>query len=113
MAFVLLPGGGVRGEGQSKNVSIPADVGTVVLRLALVEENDYRSYRATLETGGRTTRAFDKLKSEVDPELGSVVQIKVPAELLRRQSYRVRLSGVTVDGRPRSLTSYTFVVERR
>jgi hypothetical protein len=113
VAFVLLPGGGVRGGGQGESVSITADVGTVVLRLPLVDEESYRSYRATLETGGRTIRPFDKLTSELDPELGKVIQVRVPAELLRRQSYQVQLSGITADGRTQSLTSYTFVVERR
>lgn len=112
VAFLLLPGGGVRGEGQGKGVLVTADVGTVVLRLPLVEGGDYRTYRATLEAGG-TARTFDRLTAEADPELGKVVPVKVPADLLRRPSYRIRLGGVDADGRVQSLTSYSFTVERR
>jgi hypothetical protein len=113
VAFVLLPGGGVRGEGRGESVSIAADVGTVVLRLPLVEEENYSHYRATLETGGRVTRAFDRLTAENDPELKSVVQVRVPANLLRGQRYQVKLTGIAADGRTRNLPSYTFAVERR
>lgn len=113
VAFVLLPGGGVRGEGRGESVSVAADVGTVVLRLPLVEEENFGSYRATLETGGRVTRAFDRLAAEVDPELGSVVQVRVPADLLRGRRYQVKLTGIAADGRTRSLPPYTFAVERR
>lgn len=113
VAFVLLPGGGVRGEGPGESVRIAADVGTVVLRLPLVEEDNFSSYHATLETGGRVTRAFDRLPAEVDPELGSVVQVGVPAYLLRGRRYQVKLTGIAADGRTRNLPSYTFAVERR
>jgi hypothetical protein len=113
VAFVLLSGGGVRGEGRGESVSIAADVGTVVLRLPLVEEANFSSYRATLETGGRVIRPFDRLTAEVDPELGSVVQVRVPADLLRGQRYQVKLTGIAADGRTRNLPSYTFAVERR
>lgn len=111
--FVLLPGGGVRGEGGGESVSIAADTGTVVLRLPLVGEEDFSSYSARLETGGRVVHTFNRLPAEVDPELGSVVQVRVPADLLRVQSYQVKLSGVTAGGPARSLSSYAFVVERR
>jgi len=113
VAFVLTPGGGVRGEGQGESVSIAADVGTVVLRLPLVDEENYSHYRATLETGGRVTRPFDRLTAAVDPELGSVVQIRVPADLLRSQRYQIKLTGIAADGRTRNLPSYTFAVKRR
>lgn len=113
VAFALLPGGGVRGEGGGESVSVASDVGTVVLRLPLVDEESYSHYRATLETGGRVTRAFDRLTAEVDPELGSVVQVRVPADLLRGRRYQVKLTGVAADGRTRNLPSYTFAVERR
>jgi hypothetical protein len=111
--FTILPGGIVRGEGQSESVSISADVGAVILRLPLVDEDNYRSYRAELQTGGRTARAFDKLTSEVDPEFGKVIQVKVPAMLLRQRSYQIIISGITDEGRAHHLSSYAFKVEKR
>lgn len=111
--FTILPGGIVRGEGQSESVSIPADVGTIILRLPLVNEDTYRSYRAELQTGGRTARAFDKLTSAVDPEFGKVIPVKVPAMLLRQRSYQIIISGITDEGRAHHLSSYAFKVEKR
>lgn len=111
--FTILPGGIVRGEGKSESVSISPKVGTVILRLPLVDEGDYRSYRAELQTGGRPTRAFDKLASEVDPEFGKVIKVKVPATLLRQRTYQVIISGINDDGQARHLSSYAFKVEKR
>lgn len=113
MASVIFPGGDVRGGGRGEGVSIAADIGTVILRLPLVEEENFGNYRATLKTGGRVIRAFDGLTAEVDPELGSVVQIRIPADLLRGQRYQIKLTGIAADGRARNLPSYTFAVKRR
>jgi hypothetical protein len=111
--FTILPGGIVRGGGKREGVSISPDVGTVILRLPLVDEADYRSYRAELQTGGRTPRVFDELTSEVDPEFGKVIPVKVPAKLLLQKSYQIIISGIADDGRSHHLSSYAFKVEKR
>jgi hypothetical protein len=113
VAFLLLPGGSVRGGGASNNVEVSSDVGTVILRLPLAGRDEYDSYRATLQTGGRTTRTWAGLKPETDAEFGQVVPLQVPASLLRQQSYQIKLSGITATGQTRNLTSHTFQVERK
>lgn len=113
VAFLLLPGGIVRGEGATNNVPLSSDVKTVILRLPLAARDDYHSYRATLQIGGRATRSWAGLKPVADAELGQVVEVKIPARLLRHQSYRIKISGRTVTGQTRNLTSRAFQVERK
>ena len=113
VAFLLLPGGVARGGGASNNVQISADVGTVILRLPLAGRDDYKTYRATLQTGGRTTRTWAGLKPETHAEFGQIVAVKVPATLLRQQNYQIKLSGLTATGQVRNLTSHAFQVERK
>lgn len=110
--FLLLPGGAVRGEGQARGVSLSSDVRTVVLKLPLADGDQYRSYRTTIQTGGRP-HSWAKLKSEVDAEFGRVVSVRAPVGLFRQQSYRIELSGVADDGQIRKLRSYTFQVEKK
>jgi hypothetical protein len=110
--FLILPGGGARGEGRTRSVLLSTDVRTVILKLPLADGDQYHSYRATLRTGARPyIRA--NLKPEVDAEFGRVVSVKVPANLFHQQSYRMELSSVTDTGQIRKLRSYTFQVERK
>jgi hypothetical protein len=113
VAFLLTPGGVVRGEGATNNVSVSADVGTVILLLPLAGKGDYDTYRATLKIGGRTIRAWTDLKPETNAEFGQVVPLKVPATLLRQQVYQIKLSGSTVTGQTENLSSHTFQVDRK
>jgi hypothetical protein len=113
VSFLLTPSGVVRGEGATNSVSISADVGTVILLLPLADKGDYNSYRATLLTGGRTIRNWPDLKPEIDAEFGRVVPLKIPANLLRQQSYQIKLSGSTGAGQTEHLSSHTFQVDRK
>jgi hypothetical protein len=112
--FLILPGGGVRGEGQTGKVRFSSDVGTVILRVPLVTENDYHSYHATLQTGGgRALHTHPGLQPEIDAEYGSVIVFKVPAKLLRPGSYQVKLGGVNAAGQTQDIKAYPFQVEKQ
>lgn len=111
--FLILPGGVVRGAGGSEKVVISPDIGAVILRLPVVAEGDYSSYRATLLDGRGVVYSVSDLKPEVDAKLGQVVAVRVPANRLRQGRYEMKLGGVTADGQTRDLTSYTVPVERR
>jgi hypothetical protein len=110
--FLVLPGGVVRGPGRSDKVTLSPDVGVVILRLPLITKDDYRYYTATLQEGGKVIYSRAELKPEDDAEIGQVVALKVPANLLRQRSYRIRLGGVTADGQSQNLITYTLQVER-
>jgi hypothetical protein len=110
--FLVFPGGVVRGPGSSDKVTLSADIGAVILRLPLVAKGDYQHYRATLREDGKAIYSRAELKPEVDAEVGQVVAFKVPANLLRTRSYRIKLAGVTAAGQSMNLSTYTFEVER-
>lgn len=111
--FLILPGAVVRGSGGSRNVTLTADIDTVVLRLPVVAAGDYTHYRATLQDGQRVIYMRADLKPEVDAKLGRVVAVQLPANLLRRQHYEIKLGGLTAAGDTREVTSYAVQIERR
>jgi len=113
MAVTLAPGGLVRGSTQPTSVAVSPDVETVILRLPLTASGEYDSYLAILKRGGRTVQKFAALKSEVDNELGKIVPVKVPAKLLRAESYEIELSGITAERRSMEPAVYSFQVNRR
>lgn len=110
--FTILPGGTVRSEGQTTKVSVSSEVGTVILKLPLTAADDYNSYQATLQSDGRRIYSWLDLKSEVDEKFGRVVKVKVPARLLRQQSYKIRLSGRSA-GRQAPEVIYSFQVDKK
>lgn len=112
LAFTIAPGGFARGEGQGKNIAIPANAENVILRLPLITRSDYDTYSATLKNRGITLRKFPNLKSEPDDEWGKVVPVKVPAKLLRPDTYDIELSGVTQDQRLVDSNIYSFQVNK-
>lgn len=112
LAFLLTPGGVVREGGAVNEVDAPPAGGFVLLQLPLVEQDDYGSYRATLETGGQTIRAWRDLNA-ADSEAGKIVTLRVPAKFLREQSYQIKLAGVTKGGRARNIASYAFQIKEK
>jgi anti-sigma factor RsiW len=110
--FTILPGGPVRSEGQTTKVSVSSEVGTAILKLPLTAADNYNSYQATLQSDGRRIYSWLDLKSEVDEEFGRVVKVKVPARLLRQQSYKIRLSGL-IAGRQAPEVIYSFQVDKK
>lgn len=112
LAVLLLPGGAVRGEGGSKTLTLPPDVGSVILKLPLVEGDNYSSYKATLQSGDRTLRVWTGLKSAA-AETIIFVPVTVSAKLLRQQSYRIKLSGIAANQQAQEITTYPFKVAKR
>jgi len=111
VTVLLLPASVVREEGQGKVVHLSPEVGTLNLQLPLFGEDEgYRPYQATLRAGGKTIRSWANLKPVVT-ESGSLVQVPVPAQLLRRQNYEISLAGVTGNGRVEKLRTYSFEVQ--
>ena len=100
----------VRGEGDERtNVVITADVESVQLNLDLIAD-EYGSYRAELLTSDAGS-VFIKEDLRSESVSGrKTVNFTVPAELLKRNDYRVRLSGRTAAGSYEPLSSYTFRV---
>lgn len=114
LAIMIYPGGVVRGEGaETNNVTLSSRVTHVILRLPLVEEGSYHSYRATLQTEGRTLQTWHNLKPTAR-ESGKIkiVALRIPVKLLQRQSYQVKMGGASANGQIEDITTYHFQVTR-
>lgn len=112
-SFLLLPIGPIREGGEVNKIELPSDTGVVNLQMPLVEDTNYLSYQATLSTqDNRSIRTWTNLKHTM-AEAGKIVSIRVPAEILRQQKYKVKLSGVTPHGDVRDIGVYSFQVTKR
>lgn len=110
LAVLLIPGGGIRGGGETNKVTLTSAVRLVNLQMPLIESNDYRSYQVSLQADGRVILTRSGLKATVVEEV-NLVPVPVPARLLRRKSYLIKLSGVTKEGETRDIATYAFQVE--
>lgn len=106
---VTLTPGLVRESGQTTRVAIPTGADTVQLRLA-VPTADYQSYSVSLSTAGRTDVW---MADELKPTTGAgenLILVDIPARVLSRDDYVVRLRGRRADGGSEDVSRYTFRV---
>lgn len=108
---VALAAGLLRSRGSLARVTIPADATLVRLELELAAD-EYASYRASLrDPDGNELWAVSKLRAEVAGGR-AVIVLLVPAAMLDRGDYQLKLGGVTPDGDREALASYPFRVAR-
>jgi hypothetical protein len=112
VALLLIPGTGTRGGGDVTRLSLTADDGQVNLQLPLVGEGDFSSYRATLQSDSGTSQTLATSKAVVG-EFGKYVSVTVPARVFTRTNYRLKLIGITPQGKMRDIATYGFQVERK
>ena len=108
----LKPGAVRRSGEEMRRLAPPENVNVVRLNLES-PSGDGRGYRAILlADDGRTLLSRDNLEARA--EGGALyVPFDVPAELLTRGDYRVKLSRLAADGAtPEDLASYSFRVSR-
>jgi len=104
LAVTLAPGLS-RGEGETKSIVIPADAGTVRVEL-LLTDHQYQGFEATLlDSDGRTLTTKNLKPARANPR---AVVFDVPANLLTRGDYRIRLSGTSANGNVESLPGYSL-----
>lgn len=103
-----LSAGALRAGGVTRRVTVPA--GAVVrLRLELAGD-DYALYRAALlDAEGDEVWAASKLKAEAEAGRAAVVLV-LPAGLLPRGDYQLKLSGLAERGALEAVGSYAFRV---
>lgn len=108
MAVSLTPGQ-IREDGATKSIAIAPETDSVQLNLE-IPANEYQGYKAELLTSERESLLVrEDLRSE---SVGAkkLINFKIPANLLKRDDYRVRLSGRSAAGSYEPLSSYTFRV---
>lgn len=99
----------LRDPGEWKRVAIPERTRTVRLRLEDLGDDQYRSYQVVLGDTRSSAELFKAsgLKS-VTADGAKAVEFDVPAELLGRGDFSVRLSGENAGVEPEELNKYHF-----
>jgi hypothetical protein len=108
---VQLAPGLTRDSGSARTrIEIPANASVVELQLEFAAGH-YQSYRATLQQAdsGVDKVAIDDLKATT-LEDRQIVPLKLPARLLTRGDYDLKLDGITSGGNSEDLTRYSFRV---
>ena len=109
LLIVSLTPGLTRENGEIKSITIAPETESVQLNLEL-PATEFPGYQAELLTGERESLL---VKADLRPESVDgkrFINFTIPAELLKRNDYRVRLSGRTAAGTYEPLSSYTFRV---
>lgn len=109
-ATITLAPGPLRGGAEGGNLSVPRAATHLSVPLQL-EEDNYRSYRATVSTPeGRRVWAGAARKDRATD--AHSVNVTLPAATLPRGDYVVELSGVAAGGRLEPAAAYSFRVTR-
>jgi hypothetical protein len=107
--LVTLTPGLSRESGEIKSIRIQPGIDSVQLQLGLISD-EYQIYRAELLNSERSSvLTKEDLKPEYAPG-NKIVNLTVPVELLKRDDYRVKLSGRRPDGGHEDVGGYVFRV---
>jgi hypothetical protein len=94
-----------RGAGTVTPVTVPAETTVADLRLEL-DSDDFPAYLAVLTDP--STREVVWRSGSLKKTAGNIVSVKVPAALLRSQTYSLELLGSPRSGSPQLADSYVF-----
>jgi hypothetical protein len=99
------------GSGQMNVIEVPAGTGLIKLQLA-IGETGTQSYHVSIFTDtGAEIFTKDSLPAESTPT-GSFVSVDVPARLLNRGDYRLKLTSRASDNQYEEVAAYSFRVIR-
>ena len=98
-------------SGQLQNeLKKSADMRLVELRLPWIQKERYTTYRAEVRRiGGGESFVISNLQTENDGRYQ--IRSRVPARLLSRGQYQVRLSGIDSSGAAEITEEYAFTVD--
>ncbi|MCH9647205.1 MAG: hypothetical protein K0U98_03135 [Deltaproteobacteria bacterium] len=103
---------GVRSEGGSAQLEIPAAADQVELQVDLEGDDAYDDFRVTLRTGAGAQVWGRKGVEAVATEWGSELLLKLPAELLKPGRYELAVEGLAASGDVLPVGFYGFSVVR-
>jgi hypothetical protein len=87
-----------------------ADVRIVELRLPWIQKERYATYQAELRrVSGGETFTIPNLKAGNDGL--SIIRLRLPADILSRGQYQIRLSGIDSSGAAGTSEEYVFIVD--
>jgi hypothetical protein len=109
-SFVLTPQ--LRGVGQAKSVSLPANTSHVKVQLNL-EPNDYQTFVVALidQSNHQELWTSGKLKTNSRGD-DKRLNVSFSATLLKAQHYSLRVSGISANGQSEVLSDYPFNVSK-
>jgi hypothetical protein len=111
VAAFLAPGA-VRGASEAASIVIPPAAQSLRLQLDLEEGVRYPSYRVRVQTaGGRLIWGETGLKPRTG-DRGQMLDVVVPAALIRAGEYEIALLGVKGEAQPEEAGSYYFDASR-
>jgi len=110
MISMELPPIAVRSLEPGKNFTKSADIQTVELRLPWIQKERYSTYQAEVRhVGGDESFTIPNLQPEKDGL--SIIRLRLPAHILSRGQYQIRLSGIDSGGVAGTTAEYAFSVD--
>jgi hypothetical protein len=107
---MTLSGGLARGPGKANVVPLSSGIATLVLVLASDRDATYASYNIALETpGGKTILKQNGVKSWLSAK-DRLTMVALPARVLPRGDYVLRLIGVDSNHKAEDVDAYSFTV---
>jgi hypothetical protein len=100
----------VRSDAKETELKKTTAVQTFELRLPWTSENRYSSYRAEILRVDNAERFTIPPLLQAETDRASTIRLRLPARLLHRGHYKLRLSGINPDGSVGSTQEYVFAV---
>ena len=99
----------VRSGEQQDEINPRADIRLIELRLPWVQKERYSTYQAEIGRVG-DDESFTIHNLQAESHGGFSIRLRLPAHILRRGHYQVRLTGINPDGSTGPTEEYTFAV---
>ena len=98
ISFVLAPTSVRSGANNLKRLHVPSGTRLLTLQLNLKDEVEYKSYQAILLTAEGVKRSSqDRLRAK-RTNSGHAIFLRLPASLLAKGDYELRIKGVAING---------------
>jgi hypothetical protein len=99
----------VRSAQPQLELKIPVEIRFIELRLPWIQTEHYPMYQAEVRrVGDREAFTISNLQAESNGRY--TIRLRLPAQMLTRSDYQIKLTGVAADGSARSSEEYSFVV---
>ena len=99
----------VRSGQPQAELRIPVEIRFIELRLPWIQTERYSMYQAEVRrVGDREAFTISNLQAESNGRY--TIRLRLPAQMLTRGDYQIKLTGVSTDGSAKSSEEYSFVV---
>jgi hypothetical protein len=99
----------VRSGQPQAEIKIPVEIRFIELRLPWIQTDLYSMYQAEVRrVDDRESFTISNLQAQNDGRY--TIRLRLPAQILTRGDYQIKLTGVSTDGSAKSSEEYSFVV---